>query len=144
MPYLRDATPLEFLARLRLFNLTFRDFIEVERVVVDPGREAVITSQQFINGHAATGEEVAVFMTQRRFSEVPGVSAGRRDSTSYFRRRDSVAVFDTHGENFLISGRRMVPIDALIAYADEDLAAFLGMPEDERLAEVGFLKSAIR
>jgi len=82
-------------------------------------------------------------MRQRDFVVVPGVTAGRRLSTSYFRPRDQVAVFDTHGENFLISGQSMVPIDALITYADDDLARFLSMSEEERVAEVGVWISPI-
>ena len=143
VPYLREATPFEYLARLRLFNLTFRDFIEFEGVIDEPGKEAIITSQEFINGQAAASDEVDVFMMERGFVPVPGVVAGRGNSMSYFRSHDDVAVFDTHGQNFLISGMRMVPIDALIVYADEDLAAFLSMPEGERLAEIGIWKSRI-
>ena len=143
VPFLREATPFEYLARLRLFNLTFRDFIEVEAVIDEPGREAIIISQEFINGNAATAEEVEAFMQQREFAPVPGVAAGRRNSMSYFRRRDQLAVFDTHGENFLVSGQRMIPIDALITYADVDLSRFLAMPEETRLAEVGVLISPI-
>lgn len=80
---------------------------------------------------------------QRAFAPVAGVVAGRRNSTSYFRERDGVAVYDTQGENFLVSSHRMVPIDALIVYADAELAAFLSMPADERLAEIGFGASRI-
>src|SRR5205807_10231328 len=96
-----------------------------------------------IHGNAATGDQVEEFMIQRGFAAVPGVMAGRRNSTSYFRQRDQVAVFDTHGENFVISGLGMIPIDALITYADSDLTTFLSMPEQERLAEVGVLISPI-
>ena len=84
VPYLREATPFEYLARLRLFNLTFRDFIEFEGVIDDPGKEAIITSQEFINGQAAASDEVEAFMTERGFVAVPGVVAGRGNSMSYF------------------------------------------------------------
>ena len=137
IPYLRAATPFEYLSRLRLFNLTFRDFIEFEGVIDEPGHEAIVTSQEYINGSAATNGEVAEFMSKLSFGQVPGVVAGRNESISYFRAHDSVAVFDTHGQNFIVSGARMVPIDALITYANEELARFLSMPEEERLKEIG-------
>jgi hypothetical protein len=143
VPYLREATPFEYLARLRLFNLTFRDFIELEGVIDDSGQEAIVTSQEFINAHAATNAEVEAFMTQRGFVVVPGVVAGRHNSISYFRDHDDVAVFDTHGQNFLVSGQRTIPIDALITYADEELSAFLSMPAEERLDEIGIWKSQL-
>jgi hypothetical protein len=144
VPYLREATPFEYLSRLRLFNLTFRDSIEFEGVIDSPGKEAIITSQLFINGNAATSDEVAAFMTGRGFVSVPGVTAGRGNSISYFRDHDHLAVFDTHGQNFLISGQEMIPIDALIVYADDDLSSFLSMSEKERLAEVGFWTTPTR
>ncbi len=124
-----------------MFNLTFRDSIEFEGVIDAPGEEAIVTSQRFINGQAATSAEVEPFMIERGFVAVPGVVAGRGNSMSYFRSHDGVAVFDTHGENFLISGSRTLPIDALIVYADEDLSAFLSMPGAERLAEIGVWSS---
>jgi hypothetical protein len=143
VPFLREATPFEYLARLRLFNLTFRDPVEFEGVIDERGAEAIVISQLFINGSAATDDQVAEFMGRREFAKVPGVVAGRRDSISYFRAQDNVAVFDTHGQNFVISGPRIVPIDALIIHADDDLATFLAMPEKERQAEVGILRSVI-
>ena len=48
-----------------------------------------------------------------------------------------MAVFDTHGENFLTDGRRVAPIDALIVRADDDLHCFLTLDPRERAAEVG-------
>lgn len=141
VPFLREATPFEYLARLRLFNLIFRDYIELEGVIDMPGHEAIVTSQEFIHGHAATDHEVAGFMRQRSFAQVPGVVAGRRESVTYFRAHDSAAVFDTHGQNFIVSGARMVPIDALVIYADDELSTFLSMQADERAQEIGLWTS---
>ncbi|MEA3207885.1 MAG: Serine/Threonine/Tyrosine Kinase found in polyvalent protein [Chthoniobacter sp.] len=136
-PNLREATPFEYLARLRLFNLIFRDSNVFEGVIANPGQEAIVISQPYINGSAATDEEVATLMTGRGFNEVPGVTAGRPESVSYFRPADQVAVFDTHGQNFLVSGEGIVPIDALLIHASDYLADFLTMTREERIAEVG-------
>ena len=62
----------------------------------------------------------------------------------FFRERDNVAVFDTHGENFLTFGPKIAPIDALIIVADDDLAAFLTLSPDKRREEVGISTSLIR
>lgn len=137
VPWLREATPFEYLARLQLFNLTFQDDIEVEAVITDPGKEAFIISQRFIEGNAATALEVAEFMARRGFALLPGVTLGRGNSTSYLRTSDAVAVFDTHGQNFLVSGSEIVPIDAVILSADQDLLSYLIMSPAERTAELG-------
>jgi len=140
-PSIREATPLEYLARLRLFNRTFLDSVEVEGVIDEPGSEAIVISQRYITGSAAPPVVVREFMSHRGFAEVPGVIAGRRDSISYFRSADRVAVFDTHPENFLSSGPETVPIDALIIHANDDLTTFLSMSPHDRSAEIGLWAS---
>ncbi len=137
VPSLREATPFEYVTRLRLFNLTFRDDIEIEGVIAEPGKEAIVISQRFIVGNAATTAQVEEFMAERGFVPVPGVSAGKGKSVSYFRASNSVAVFDTHGQNFLISGSAIIPVDGLIIVADQDLATYLTMLPEERVAELG-------
>lgn len=137
VPWLREATPFEYLARAQLFNLIFREDIEIEGVIVEPGRQAIVLSQRFINGDAASTTQVADFMARRGFVLLPGVSLGRRNSPSYLRAEDAVAVFDTHGENFLVSGPEIIPIDALILRGSDDLLAYLAMSPAERAAEIG-------
>ena len=137
VPFLREATPLEYLSRLQLFNRTFRDLIDVVGVIDKAGKEAIVTSQPRIKGGYADEKQVREFMEARGFVMVPNVVAGRRNSVSYFREADRVAVFDTHGQNFLVSGARTGPIDALIITADEELTAFLSMPAEERRKEIG-------
>lgn len=82
-------------------------------------------SQPFIQGEPANESDVAEFMINRSFMPVPGVSLGKGDTVSYFRQSDGVAVFDTHGQNFLVSGSNIVPIDALIITASDELGTYL-------------------
>jgi hypothetical protein len=58
VPYIRDATPFEYLSRLVLFNRTFGDDIQLEGIICDPGRVAIVTSQPVIRGRAATPAEL--------------------------------------------------------------------------------------
>ena len=134
-PNLQEATPFEYLSRLQLFNLTFQDSIELEGVIIEPGKEAFVTSQPFIQGEPASERDVAEFMARRSFAPVPGVSLGKGNTVSYFRASDGVAVFDTHGQNFLVSGSNIVPIDALIITASDELETYLTLTADEREAE---------
>lgn len=58
--------------------------------------------------------EVESYMNGIEFTVVRGVTAGRCDSITYYRKVDRLGVFDTHGENFLTDGGIVTPIDALI------------------------------
>ena len=53
VPYIRDATPFEYLSRVVLFNRTFGDDIQLVGVICDAGRGAIVTSQPVIRGTAA-------------------------------------------------------------------------------------------
>lgn len=136
VPFVRQATPLEYLERLALFNGLFGDEIRVAGVLAEP-ESAIVTTQPVIRGRDATPGEISAFMGTLGFAAVPGVVAGRRDSASFFRAADSAAAFDAHGENVITGAAGVAPIDLFVVRADEDLAAFLAMPPDERLAEVG-------
>lgn len=136
VPFVRQATPLEYLERMALFNDVFADDIRVVGVLAEP-EPAIVTTQPVIRGRDATVEEITTFMAGLGFAEVRGVVAGRRDSVSYFRASDGVAAFDAHGENVIFGGGGVAPIDLFVVRTDEDLAAFLATPVEERLAEVG-------
>jgi hypothetical protein len=136
VPFVRQATPLEYLERLALFNELFGDDIRVAGVLAGP-EPAIVTTQPVIRGRDAAPDEITAFMGTLGFAEVPYVVAGRRDSASFFRAADSAAAFDAHGENVIAGTAGVAPIDLFVVRADEDLAAFLAMPPDERLAEFG-------
>lgn len=137
VPYLREATPFEYLTRLVLFNRTFGDSMNLEGVIGLPGQEAIVINQPMIFGRDASDEEIASFMGKERFDLADCPSLGRPDapSQSFFRRSDYVAVFDTHGGNFLVNDEpRVTPIDALIV-ADQYLVNWLALTPAQRRQE---------
>ena len=136
LPFVRQATAIDYLERLALFNELFGDNIQVVGVLAEP-EPAIVTTQPVIRGRDATPDEITTFMAALGFAEVPGVVAGRRDSASFFRASDGAAAFDAHGENVIMGDAGAAPIDLFVVRADEDLAAFLATPVDERRAEVG-------
>ena len=137
VPFVREATPLEYLERLVLFNEVFGDDIRLEGVIADAEQPCLVTSQPVIRGRETTHAEIAGFLRQLGFRPVPGVVAGRHDSASFYRADDRVAVFDAHGENFLTDGRYVAPIDLLIVRADDSLHQFLMLDPRGRAAEIG-------
>ncbi len=139
VPFVREATPLEYLERLLLFNEVFGDDLRLEGVTrKSDGEFAIVTSQPDVHGRPAENEETRRFMESLGFAAVPDVCAGRVDSVSFHRGADSVAVFDTHGENFLVFEDLVFPIDALIIRTSAALADFLLMTPESRRREVAF------
>ena len=137
VPHLREATPFEYLARWVLFNRTFGDSVKIEGVIGTPGQEAMVINQPLILGEDASDEEIEAFMVgDKGFKRADCPPLGRAGvaSQSFFRPSDYVAVFDTHGENFLVGELGVTPIDALIV-ADEYLANWLKLSPAERRAE---------
>lgn len=139
VPFVREATPLEYLERLTLFNETFGDDVRLEAVTrKSDGEFAIVTSQPHVRGRPAENGETQAFMESLGFAFVPDVSAGRMDSASFHRAAYGMAVFDTHGENFFVFEGLVFPIDALIIKASDSLSQFLLMAPAERRREVAF------
>jgi Serine/Threonine/Tyrosine Kinase found in polyvalent proteins len=145
VPYIRDATPFEYLRRIVLFNRVFGDVIQIEGVICDPGREAIVTSQPVIRGHAASDAEVTDAMQKLGFSISDCPPLGKNDvpSQSFYNADERVAVFDTHGENFLVGDSIVTPIDALIVVADEDLLRYMACSRAKRREEIGLQTSGL-
>ena len=139
VPYIRDATACEYLSRVVLFNRTFGDDIQLEGVICDPARIAVVTSQPVIRGRAATTEEVAAAMEEWGFvlSDCPPLGRKNVASQSFYNSAERIAVFDTHAANFLVNEGVVAPIDALITTMDEYLEFYLALAAADRKKEIG-------
>ena len=136
VPFVRQATPLEYLERLVLFNEVFGDDIRLVGVIAEP-EPAIVTTQPVIRGRDASPAEIVSCMATLGFAPLEDVIVGRHDSASFFRTADGVATFDAHGENVLAAETGIAPIDLFVIRAGEDLRAFLEMPAADRLAEIG-------
>lgn len=149
IPFLRDATPFEYLIRLVVFNDTFSDDIQIEGVITDLGQIAVVTSQPVIRGRPAGQEQVRDFMEKMGFIMADCPPLGRKNvsSLSFFHPEEHLAVFDAHAANFLISEGIVAPIDALIVRPDEHLMEslefYLSLTPQQRRRELGLHTSAV-
>lgn len=125
-PTLTHALPAEYLERLLLANQIFDDDIRLVGVTRESEGLVVVTTQPTIVGEACSAEEMIAYFNARRFSLMPGFTAGHRGSLSFYRDLDQVEVFDAHPANFLRDRDGVIlPIDAVLLRADEDLAAAL-------------------
>lgn len=136
IPFVRQATPIEYLERIVLFNELFGDDIRVTGVLADP-TPAIVTTQPVIRGRDARPDEIESFMAGLDFEPIEEVVVGRRDSASFFRPSDGIAAFDAHGENVIAGADGVAPIDLFVVRAGEDLRSFLSMPLADRLLEIG-------
>lgn len=137
IPFVREATPLEYLERLALSNDVLGDEVDLIGVTTKARKEfALITAQPHVRGRPATEAEITQSLAEIGFQQVLGVVAGRADSASYFRPGDGVAIFDAHGENFLWYEGAVFAIDALICRATPEQRAFLGLTVEQRKQEV--------
>ncbi len=125
-PTLTHALPLEYLERLLLANQVFDDDIRLLGVARDQEALVILTSQPTVVGQACTAGEMIAYFEARRFTLMPGFSAGHRGSLSFFRELDQIAVFDAHPANFLRDRTGIIlPIDAVLLRADEELGKAL-------------------
>lgn len=136
IPFVRQASPLEYLERIVLFNELFGDDIRVVGFIAEP-EPAIVTTQPVIRGRDASPMEITAFMATLGFAPLEEVIVGRGDSASYFRAADGVAAFDAHGENVIAGQDGVAPIDLFVIRANDDLHAFLSLSTAERLAEIG-------
>lgn len=125
-PTLTYALPEEYLKRLLLANQVFDDDIRLEGVTRESDGLVILTTQPTVVGSACGREEMIAYFEARHFALIPGFSAGHRGSLSFYRDLDQAAVFDAHPANFLRDQNGIVlPIDAVVVRADEELAAML-------------------
>ncbi len=125
-PTLTHALPGEYLDRLILANQLFDDDIRLEGVTQETDGLVILTSQPTVIGSACTREEMVTYFEARRFALIPDFFAGYRGSLSFYRDLDQMAVFDAHPANFLRDRNGIIlPIDAVLVRADDELAASL-------------------
>lgn len=122
MPDGSEATPSDYLERLRLQNLVFGDDIELEGVD-EPSFALIriITSQQAIQGRPAEIDEIEMFFSQHGFQRFVW-----RGKSAWFREVDRVICADTHGGNILVthqSDMAAIDVPVMLAPADFKLPA---------------------
>ena len=126
-PTLTHALPGEYLNRLLLANETFADDIRLVGVTRENDGLVILTSQPTVIGTACDRGEMVTYFKARHFELIPNFSAGYRGSLSFYRDLDQMAVFDAHPANFLRDRNGIIlPIDAVLLRADDDLASLIG------------------
>lgn len=115
-----NATPSDYLNRLRLQNEVFGDDIRLEGVIIEDGHLRVVTSQSAIFGRRPTDTEISQWLHTRGFEP-----ANVGSDLVWYRMGDNTLVADAHGGNLVLTDRGIVPIDLIIARPTGDLLTTL-------------------
>lgn len=112
----RPATPLEYLERLQLANDIWDDDIRLIRILRDPPKLHIVTTQPTVIGSPATEQEIVDLMSSFDFELIRG-------TRGWYRRADRLLALDAHTGNFIKTLRDVVlPIDLPMGYLSGSLA----------------------
>jgi hypothetical protein len=117
---LGPATPLEYLDRMALHNDLFGDDVHVLGVVQDGDWFCLVISQPFLRGPRPSAERVESFLREQGFLRIGSELA-------YFRPADSLALFDSHPGNFVLTGNLPVPFDVIPQGVERHFARLLAL-----------------
>lgn len=108
-----EATPLQYLERLRLQNLLVPGLVRLEGVL-DLGAElAIVTSQIRFNLIPVTTQEIDDWFHIQGFTRIA--------SSSYYRPTDGLAVFDAHDKNVIRFENTLIPFDVIPCLPDPEM-----------------------
>ncbi|MES2983502.1 MAG: hypothetical protein V4727_14410 [Verrucomicrobiota bacterium] len=113
MPYVSEATPLEYLERWQNSNEVLGDFAKLRGVAESIEGIHVVVSHPFINGDYPSPQEVEHEMAKRGFLKIPNFSIGSEQETSYYNDDIGFGVFDASSDNFIMSENTPIPIDVI-------------------------------
>lgn len=112
-PFLRNARPAEYLARLRRQNTLFEDRIELAGLWREGAAWRIVTTQPNVQGERATMEQIREGMSAEGLVRLRWNGIGYKDSESW--RLGRMAVWDVHPANVVLTEAGLiVPVDVII------------------------------
>ena len=115
--HLWEATPLEYLERLRLQNVLTPDLVRLEGVLNTPSDLAIVTSQLRFNIVPVSEAEIEAWFKTQGFFKIT--------HSAYYREPDNLAVFDAHDKNVVRLDDRLMPFDVIPCHPDTCMLAFI-------------------
>lgn len=110
---LTRGTPAQYLDSLKLRNEVFGDDNRLHGVLDKGDTAHAIISQPHVTGEKPTPEQITSNMEEAGFRQM--------DPTTFYRKRDNVAVFDMKPENAFMVGDSLVPIDGIVTHPNEEM-----------------------
>lgn len=118
--HLWEASPYQYLERLRLQNLITPDLNRLEGIVVQEDDLAICISQPRLELISVTQEQIGDWFVSHGFEIVT--------SAAYYRREDNLGVFDAHDRNVVrasVDSDILVPFDVIPVQPDGGFLEFI-------------------
>ncbi|NOX98200.1 MAG: hypothetical protein GXP30_00415 [Verrucomicrobia bacterium] len=115
--HLWEATPTQYLERLRLHNVLVPELNRLEGIIAQPGDLTIVTSQPRFDIVPVTQDEIDDWFESLGFEKVT--------SAAYYRKEDNLGVFDAHDKNLIRAGGTLVPFDVIPCHPEGGFLDFI-------------------
>lgn len=115
--HLWEATPIEYLERLRLLNELVPGLNRFEGVMVQMDDLAIVTSQPAFDLNPVPESEIDTWFALQGFTKIT--------HAAYYRAEDNLGIFDAHSKNLVRSGQTLIPFDVIPCHPDGGFLAFI-------------------
>jgi hypothetical protein len=115
--HLWEATPFQYLERLRLHNLLLPGLNRLEGVISQPDDLSIVTSQPRFDMVRVSTPEIDRWFEGQGFQKIA--------SAAYDRGVDNLGVFDAHDRNLIRAGNTLVPFDVIPCHPEGGFLAFI-------------------
>lgn len=117
--HLWEASPVEYLERLRLQNLLVPGVNRLEGVIHQcNGELAIVTSQPRFEIIPVSTAEIDAWFASRGFEIIT--------DSAYYRRDDNLGIFDAHDKNLVRAGDDLIPLDVIPCHPAGGFFDFIG------------------
>jgi hypothetical protein len=121
--HLWEATPWQYLERLRLHNLLVPGINQLEGFIAQPDDLSIITSQPRFDSVPVSQEEIDHWFAELGFQRVT--------TAAYYRAEDNLGIFDAHDKNVFRVSDSLIPFDIIPCQPTGGFLTFI----NETLAE---------
>ena len=118
--HLWEASPYQYLERLRLQNILVPSLNKLEGIIVQPDDFAICISQPRLDIISVTQEEIDQWFLSQGFSIVT--------AAAYYRAADNLGVFDAHDQNVVraaLNSEILIPFDVIPLHPEEGFLDFI-------------------
>lgn len=103
--HLWEATPIEYLERLRLLNELVPGLNRLEGVIAQDDDLAIVTSQPAFDLNPVPESEIEAWFALQGFTRIT--------NSAFYRVEDNLGIFDAHTKNLVRSGQTLIPFDVI-------------------------------
>ena len=120
--HLWEATPLEYLERLRIQNTLVPGLNSLEGIVLTtPYNLSIITSQPVLRNQipkpTSPPTEIDAYFAAQGFTKIT--------NAAYYRQEDNLGIFDAHDKNLFRAGNTLIPFDVIPCHPTDGFLKFI-------------------